>query len=163
MPSFSQETQRDVDRVLKKLDTLPKEFAKKARRRILRKGAKPLVTAIKIQTPQSKKAHHRYAGGKKVATYIPGNLEESIKILPLRKTPDIYVGPKKAKRNLSGIFGRSKKADGYYAHFVEFGTVKQTGQGFVAKAFEATKGKVVNILEEETFKTLITWVQKNKT
>lgn len=105
--------------------------------------AKQLVLAIQARAPVGKKIHKRYDSGLKragrgegdvVATYKPGNLKRSFRILGKlrRMKAGVMVGPL-----LNG-----KKTDGYYAHFVEFstnnvdGSVRQ-GQAFVYSAVQS--------------------------
>ncbi len=111
--------------------------------RILSVAAKPLVEEIRARAPQSPAEHYRYKDGKKVATYVPGNLGMSFQVLPLRRMRSVIVGPK-AARTASGRFGSSeRKTDGYYAHMVEFGTIHQSAQPFVRPALMATSKKVL--------------------
>lgn len=137
---FDKATLESIDRALKVLKKLPKELEPKARRKVLRNAAKPLIQQAKVNAPQSKAIHFRYANGKKVAAYKPGNLEESIGFLRLRKTQDVFVGPRTARR-VSGTYG-STRVDAYYAHWVEFGTRNQKPQSYMRKAFHQTKGQV---------------------
>jgi HK97 gp10 family phage protein len=101
------------------------------RRKALEQPGDLLAAAISGRAPLGDRVHHRYKKGQgKVATYYPGNLRASVQRLPLRKTKDAIVGPLLAKGNATGTFGLGQ-ADGYYAHFVEYGTVKMSAQPFV--------------------------------
>jgi hypothetical protein len=85
---------------------------------ILRKKARPVVRAIKQETPVSKKPH--YARGKLIS---PGNLKRSIGNITGKKgrsriNPTIYVGPRTRGVN-----------DGWYGHFVHDG-VNVYNEGF---------------------------------
>ena len=64
------------------------------------------------------------------------------------------IGPKTRRGNNKGVFNSERKVDGYYAHFVEKGTVKQRGQGFIKSAAAATKGTVLRRMEKSFEKLL---------
>jgi len=75
-----------------------------------------------------------------VATYMPGNLMRSVRILPFRRSPAVWVGPKLAKgRMVSGVFAGAR-VDAFYAAMVEFGTVKMAAIPFVRPAVAAASG-----------------------
>lgn len=66
------------------------------------------------------------------------NLEKSIKTIK-----------RKAERNqikftVTPAKGRSEKYDGWYAHFIEFGTVNQPAQPFMRPAFEQSNNESLN-------------------
>lgn len=65
-----------------------------------------------------------------------GKLKKSIGQLPIARRSDaIFVGVKKKKG--------SKRGDSpYYAHMVEYGTVKQKPQAYMRRAYETTKDQV---------------------
>lgn len=166
---------KQVRDAIKKLNSIPKEFRKKERKKMLRKASKPLIAAAKSNIKDSKIPVHRYSTGKVVqsirapkgsgtilATYIPGNLKESIKVLPIRKSWDIFIGPKVAKRNNKGTFGTKGKVDGWYAHFVEFGTVHQDAQNYMRNAVDTTKRIVQKNIIQEVKKTLQRFINKHK-
>jgi HK97 gp10 family phage protein len=88
-------------------------------------------------------------------THLKGSLKRSISIAAIRRgTPAterkfaIYAAS--ARRKGSKV-GASDPNDGWYAHFVEFGTVKMAKQPFMRPAFEelklAAKDKIIELIE----------------
>lgn len=123
----------DAIRKLQKVSTQAKRESQSA----FRKVAPELINAIKSRAPQSDEPHHRYSNGQIVATYYPGNLRRSFKTLVFRNSPAVFVGPKLDKGGSGGKF-KGNRTDGYYAHFVEFGTESQPPRPFVRPAADAT-------------------------
>jgi len=126
--------EKDVQATIKKLKALDKHFSAKERKPILKDGAKVLVNNVRNNIPEADENVYRYSTpkvkrkqrapkgtGNVVAVYTPGNARRSYRILPLRKTDDVYVGPKVAKKNTHGIFSGGR-VDGYYFHILEYGT-----------------------------------------
>lgn len=109
--------EKDLKRILKAFDVFTKRTKDpKMRRRVMRKPANVVKKAAQSFVRDSGRTHYRYLRGKKVATYYSGNLRKSIKRIPLRKTPDTFVGPVISRKNKSGDFGVSaSRVDGYYA------------------------------------------------
>lgn len=118
---------------LKKLND---KVTKREMLKVLGQVANPTVKAAKSAAPQSKKEH--LISGKRARKIIqPGNLKKSIgKITGKRglgkQNAVLYVGPK----------SKGKKNDGWYGMFVNKGTVKQTANPFMDKAYNQTKGGV---------------------
>ncbi len=107
---------------------------------ILAKAGEPTLQAMISGAPRSKFG----AKGNKLASrnHDPGTLKRSIKILKsggVGKFPTIWIKPVKT-------FGQDP--DGWYAHFVEFGTVNQPAQGFIRKAYDHTKSEVENSISK---------------
>lgn len=125
-------TQQEINNVITALRKIGAE-TRKGIRADISEGGKMLVAAIKQRAPVGTRTHSRYSAGKVVATYKPGNLKKSIRILPLRRVKNaVIVGP----------ITRGKTPDGYYGRFVEFGTVKMTEKPFVEPAVKAVSGAV---------------------
>lgn len=103
--------QRDVDRTIRRMRHLADQTIASANP-ILRVAARPLVNEIKRRAPVSDGEHSRYQNGQIVATYRPGNLRRSFRVLKFSRSPALFVGPK---------VGAEGAADGYYAHWQEFG------------------------------------------
>lgn len=125
------------------------------RREALAPAGDLIAAAIAGRAPISDRPHYRYKKGQgKVATYFPGNLRRSIKRLPLRKTRDVWVGPFLDKTSAGGIYSSDSKTDGYYAHFVEYGTIRQPAQPFVDAGL-ATAAPIALRLAIDAMKKLI--------
>lgn len=130
--------QGDLNKVIKDLRKL-EPFIRKSGKEDLREAAKILSTAVAIRTPIGKVKHKRYptrkgkkagkGSGNVLATYRPGNLRRSIRVLNFRRSSSAFVGAK-----------LGKNPDGYYAHMVERGTTTQPGQGFFEKAVNTAGG-----------------------
>lgn len=146
--------QVSVDKLIKTLDKLPPAIRDDVRKKTLRKAAQPLIDAARANIKDSTGNHNRYDSkkgkrsakgqGKIIATYTPGNLRRSIGIIPLRKTPNIYVGPR-TKKSPSGTYSGSRY-DGWYGVFLEYGTRRMSKRPFLRPAYEATKNIVLNLI-----------------
>jgi HK97 gp10 family phage protein len=114
-------------------------FLMEEQRAILEYAAVPLVDAIQRKVPVSTKVHYRYKrlgnGQFQKIAYHPGNLKKSIQILNLKKTKDVYIGPKVSKSAGASKYGSGKSVDGYYAHMVEFGTSHSRARPFMRPGF----------------------------
>ena len=154
------QTQREINALIKILQGVSIE-AKKQSQKAFKEAAGPLISAIKARAPISEKAHSRYkttklSGGIKApkgmgqieATYHPGNLQRSFRTLKFRRSPAVFVGPR-LDRNTSGVF-KGNRADGYYAHFMEFGAPAQNvpAQPFVRPAVDAAGDLVLRFASE---------------
>lgn len=140
--------QADLNRVLAQLKKV-EPFIRRSGKEDLREAAKILSTAVAIRTPVGTVTHKRYArrkgkkagkgGGNVLATYKPGNLRKSIRVLNFRRSSAAFVGAK-----------LGKTPDGYYAHMVERGTTTQPAQEFfkkaIASAGNATLNKAIQLL-----------------
>jgi len=141
--------------------------AQKQSKVILTEAAKPLLSAIQGRAPVSDKPHKRYrksgskrapkGAGQVVATYYPGNLKRSFNVLRFRRSKAVFVGPKVSGN--SGDF-RGRRADGYYAHMVEFGTVKTSAQPFVRPAVSAIGGTVLRFATELFRREILTYAKQ---
>jgi HK97 gp10 family phage protein len=165
----------EVKEAIKKLQLLPKEFRKKERKKVLRKAAKPLIEAAQNNISDSNEPHFRYktskasnkmkapkGKGNVIAVYHPGNLRKSIKALTFRRSGDVFVGPRVAKRGSGGHYGKGSRIDGYYAAFMEFGTKDFPGTGYMRRAVPTATQKVQNIIIQETKKKVEQFARKNK-
>lgn len=140
--------QAEVTALVKKLESVG-EHGRKASRDAFRQAGGLLVSAIQGRAPVSDRPHYRYApsgsrrakkgSGKRLATYVPGNLKRSFKILTFRRSEAVFVGPKLAKGNAVGRFVGAR-TDAYYAGMVEAGTRRMSGRYFVSQA-EAAAGQ----------------------
>lgn len=122
-------------------DKLARTFTPAKRRQALRPGARIILQEIRATAPVGTRRHAYYspakkntkAGngkGKKLREFRPGNLKRSFAILNLRKSRDLFVGPRTGKKS---------PFDGYYAHLVEFGTSKMAAQPFIRPAVAARR------------------------
>lgn len=125
----------EFNRLIKVLEAKGRAVAEK-RKQALSPVADFVASAIAGRAPVSDRVHHRYRKsgkkkkGERVATYYPGNLRRSITQLYLKRSRDNWVGPLLSKGQPTGTFV-GDRADGYYAHFVEYGTKWQKAQPFV--------------------------------
>ena len=165
--------EQEINKIAKNFDSLLKSFSVKERKKIFRKAARPMVKEIRAQAPKGVDEHKRYStakiakgrrapkgSGTVVATYEPGNLSRAIGILPFRKSPNIFIGPKIKKGNSTGNFS-GRKVDGYYAHWQEYGTVNFAANPYIRPGFEATKGIVMKRIEMEMRKKVTEFGNKH--
>lgn len=160
------EIQRFSKEIKRKFKELKGEYRVKARKELLRKSGRPMLEAVRAYAPKgrrSKRAVVTLKDGGKVA-YYPGNLKISIRYLPLRKTADVFIGPKVyAKRRDGDVFGLSKaKAEAHYAHMIERGTRLQKAQPFMRPGFDSTKAIVLKNMETNFLKVFNKWKKKSQ-
>lgn len=122
------------------------------RRQALESGASILRDAMKGRVKWAKKDVKRYKDGRLIATYKPGNLWRSIKILDhMKDKKSVYVGVEIApKGRKNGVFSGST-VDGWYAHFVEYGSRKRP---FLRPALMSSGASVISVLNKYVQKTL---------
>ena len=153
-----------LQEIFRKMDALPKKLLpEKDRRKILVKAKEPLVTAARANVKDSEKTHYIYRkegiftqrnrnkhGERWRAKFLPGNLEMSIKQLRLRRTRDVIVGPKAARKmpNKSTYGPGQRKTNAYYGHMVHYGTKKQGGNPYLAKGLAQSKGSIIGIIQQ---------------
>ena len=115
--------QQEINELIKKLQRIEPSIRKDIKRD-LREAAAPIIAAIRGRAPISDRAHRRGS-----IVYRPGNVRRSIQVLPLRRTRNaVLVGPR----------ARGGTPDGYYARFLEFGTVKMSARPFIDPAVQAS-------------------------
>lgn len=162
----ARELEKDIERIVKKLNTIPKQYRSETRKKILKEAAKPLIAVAKQKAPRADGNRPRTITLKKggQVEYYPGNLEISIGLLPFRKSPSVFVGPKfRKKRKAGDTYGTSKrKADAYYAGFIEFGTSKMQAQPFMRPAYDQTKTQVLGLITQGVERELKKWILKNR-
>ena len=144
------------------LQNLPNKINRRVLLSAFRSAAKPLVKEAKRKVPVSgKKAFatvHRHVQKRQVTTltrvHKPGQLKRSIGTINSRskQKPSVWVGPRK---------GNKFKDDGWYGHFVEFGTIKQPPQPFMKTAWDSTKQTVENSIGREIGASMQRFMEKH--
>lgn len=136
------------------IQRLPEKVKKRETLRLLRIIAKPTVAAARAQAPVGRKPHKRYSRrtGAVLGSYQPGNLRKSIGNITGRRgaakiNAVLYVGPR----------SKGRKYDGYYGAMVHYGTVDQSANPFMRRAFNQTRGGVT----KEAGEKLAKYIQKN--
>jgi HK97 gp10 family phage protein len=124
--------QADLNRVISAIRGISPAITKDVKKE-LASAAKPLMQSIKSAAPRGKRSHTRTSAGGQRITYKSGNLKRSYRVLNFRRAKTgVYVGVK-----LGGA------VDGYYAHFVNDGTINQNAQQFVEKGTNSIKTAVL--------------------
>jgi hypothetical protein len=111
------------EEVFAEIKTLPDDKVKKQKLlKILRTQMRPILTAVKQNTPVADKPV-KFRGKE----YPPQNLKKSmaIKTSPVKNYPNVLVGPR---------MGIKAKHDGFYAFWIQYGTVHQSPNDFIDKA-----------------------------
>jgi HK97 gp10 family phage protein len=93
-----------------------------------------------VPAPPSSKMISRPPHGKPWTERIPGTLKKSIRVRRLDGDPKLDVRVYAGAR-------QSDKLTAYYAHFVEFGTVKMKAQPFLRPALSKSRSAIKNIVE----------------
>lgn len=157
---------REIEDLLKRLGkVLNRVDDRKEKRKVLRKGAKPVVKAARSITPESSEEHFRYntpkafrkskraakGSGVVVGIYRPGNLALSIRSLLFRRSEDVYVGPNiRKKASAKGIeYGPGTgRTDAYYAQMI-YGSAKAFQERITARALQMAQGAAVVVIRKE--------------
>lgn len=155
--NYNAEISREVRREVLKLKALPKEVERKAGKKLFGRAAKPLVQAAKSNIKDGKHPPQKRGN----ATYTTGNLRKSIKVLPLRKVKNAVIVGARVARRASGVYGRGNRTNAYYAHMVEYGTVKFQGQRFMKRAFIATRAKVARTIVDGVSEVINNYTRRN--
>jgi len=101
-------------------------------------AAKPVVSNLQANTPVGTRTHKRYSNGSVVATYSPGNLKKSIKVLRFAGSKSaVFVGPS---------VGKKKPNDGYYARFIQFGTKFIGENRFIERGLSTSLNESLKIM-----------------
>lgn len=110
--------------------------------KILRRQTKPILSAIQANTPTADQVVS-FRGVK----YHPGNLRKSmaIKTSPSKSYPNVLVGPRKGRNGR-----KSPKNDGFYAFWIQYGTIHQKPNDFIGKAAEPLLASVHTTASKET-------------
>ena len=112
--------------------------------KILRRQAKPILSAIQANTPEADKVV-TFRG----VEYDPGNLRRSMAIKTGRSKdyPNVLVGPRQTKKGKTPI-----KYDGFYAFWIQYGTIYQKPNDFIWKAAAPLLDSVHTTASAETKK-----------
>lgn len=154
---------REVNDIIKDLQKMSRGMTKAQKRKMLTPAAKPVVEEAKKivrAEARSKKVHYRYDKGVKVATYHPGNLMRSLRVL-LLKSPDVFIGPKRSKGGKGTGSYKGGKVDGWYGRFLEFGSVKHKPLGYLRRAYDSKRAQVISILEGKVRQNINEWSRKH--
>lgn len=154
---------KEVNDLVKDLQRLATGMSKAKKRNMLAPAVKPAMEEAKKivrAEARSKKVHYRYHNGEKVATYHPGNLARSIQVLKF-KSPDVFVGPKRSARGAGTGSFKGRKVDGWYGHFLEFGTVKHRPIAYLRRGFDSKRAQVISILEGKVRTNITEWSRKH--
>lgn len=152
--------EQELDLAISKLQKCGKVFYDN-RQRVAALGGSYASAAGEAAAPKSRKVHFRHntakltnkirapkGSGNIVATYSPGNLGRSINVLKFgRAKSKVFVGAKLARSAKGNFSGR--RTDGYYMHFTEKGTIRQSGTNWFRNAWERSKGRVFGIMKSE--------------
>lgn len=165
--------EQDVRHAIKQFKSIEKHFSAKERRNVLTSGARALVLAVRSKIPEAKEDVKRYSTpkvkkkqrapkgmGKVIAVYTPGNARRSYGILPLRRSAEVYVGPKVSKGSSGGVF-TGTRVDGYYFHMLEYGTRFIPALAPIRRGLTEAKGIINERLRKGFEKHTKSWVAKN--
>lgn len=123
------QSSKDIDRWLRKVDDSLGKFARTDRRRILNCAARHVTAAVRPRIP----VRGIREGRSKIESkpYPPGNLKRSIgRITNLRRSTAVFVGPRRSRK------GRSLANDGYYAGASQRNKGGKTPKGAGARRFK---------------------------
>lgn len=174
---FNEELSRELRQLDRKIGKLLKKFDIKQQRSILRKGAAVLRKAARANIKNAKKPVKRYrkissirkaAKGKGVVKQIVavGNLKRSIATMRFKRDKTgLYVGAKLRGSKAEVIGQKVANSSGYYAHFLEFGTIymkerrpfmrpalRTSRKGMRAAIIKAAREKMEKALKESKLK-----------
>jgi HK97 gp10 family phage protein len=152
-----------IEKFQKLMKEFPEEFNRKVLTAVARRAAVPLIEEARGRAPVSKISRVEWWGKRKRIT--PGQMRKSIgsRKTSFSEPAGVKVGP--SRRN------------GWWAHFVEFGTagysVKkgknkgrfipgQRPQPFMRPAFNDTKDAIIKIYADDFREVLYKYIRKNK-
>lgn len=154
--------QKDLSNTLIALDKVAKRVDPKARLQAWREGGKVFAGVLRHNAPKLAPTYKawgketrrdyvaRYSSGEVVARYFRGALSNSERVLSLRRSKyTVSVGPYKPRKSRGNFRFTGNKADGYYAHMVEFGTRHSAPKPWVEKSFQQSKSAALRVIESE--------------
>ncbi|MCP9237155.1 hypothetical protein [Lewinella sp. JB7] len=148
---------REIDAWIGKVEDSVKDFDRRDRKRILYKGAQPLVRAARKLAPKSARAHYRRnKGDKEPIKYNPGNVRRAIKRLDLRRSKDAYVGVQNRRKKVREYGGPGQPVDPYYAAMI-YGSAAAFKRRVLTPAVVSTRQQIVG----EVKKASLTAIKKN--
>lgn len=133
-----------LEELARALKELPKRVARNGLRASVHAGAKVIRDEARLKAP--------------VATQVfgpnqqpPGTLKRAIIMKQISEKSDaqkqvFYVAVRRGKQYRNQGKKGTLSQDAYYAHFVEFGTVKMSARPFMRPAFEGKKGDAVEAI-----------------
>lgn len=144
---LSAATEKEMKLAITKLNALGELATRRQRKAALRKGATILRDEARRNVPVSSKPHK----GRNGRMYFPGNLRDSIQVKSLRRSLDLFVGPRTSSSATASVFGeqvsgQKTTVDGYYAHFMEFdvfyGDKLREGRAYMRRALASVRQQV---------------------
>lgn len=132
------------DQFQKAVQDLPQRQKRTEILKLLRRVAKPMRTAARNAAPvvdPKRLPRYRYTKGGGKVPIPPMNLKKSIGIFngKSKTYPNVLVGPRT----------RGTKYLGYYAAWLEYGTVNMPAQPFMEPAFNQVKSQSIALAEKE--------------
>ena len=136
-----------LDELAKALKELPKRLARNGLRASVYAGAKVIRDEARLKAPVAT----RQLGANQQP---PGTLKRSIIMKQIPEQSDaqkqvFFVAVRHGKKYRNQGKKGNLSQDAYYAHFVEFGTVKMSPQPFMRPAFEGKKNEAVDAIKDK--------------
>lgn len=147
-----------VQMVINEIKTISDDRVKRREiLKILRKQMEPMKRAIKANTPIADKVVRDNGD-----VYPIGNLRNSIRIKTgkSKSYPNVLVGPKFGKTKKGGKM--SSLNDGYYAFFIQYGTINQAPNDFIGKATSGLIGITDKYMSAELARYIQRKIKKSK-
>ena len=113
------------------------KLAKRAMRKALRKGAEVFVEAAKSRAPVLKEGTPQRRPGE-----LRDSIDASIKLSTKEEKGVAHIGPKSEK-------GKGSQQPGVYGMFVEFGSVHGPAQPYMRPAFEGSRERALEVVQNE--------------
>jgi HK97 gp10 family phage protein len=158
-------TEKELRLALAKLSALGELATRRQRKAVLRKGATILRDEARRNVPVSAEPHK----GRKGRIYYPGNLRDSIQVKSLRRSLDLFVGPRTNSSATASVFGeqvsgQKTSVDGYYAHFMEFdvffGNKVRQGRAYMRRALASVRQQVAQQIVKDAWRVFDRIVKK---
>ncbi len=158
----STKLQADIKDVMKRIEKVLKSVEGKQKREILIKAAKPVVIRSRTLAPIGKPrggvlkgaVSATYSGGNIKSRYWKFNLRRSLRVLPLKRTTNVVIGPVIKRRANAKNYGKtSKTVDAFYAQMI-FGSALAFKRRVTGAALNSTKGVIVNEIKRQVKKNI---------
>jgi len=122
--------------IIRALKRAGKPLLKEARSRVPISGKKTVVKTVSVYNRKKK----QYVKSERKRS--PGQLKRSLGMIEARDKlmPAVWVGPRR---------GNKAKDDGWYGHFLEFGTIKQGAQPYMRPSFDQQKEQIPELVRRE--------------
>ena len=149
---------KEIQEVMKKLDSVKIMFSNKKYQETLAKGADIAKDAIISEAPIGEAPFHVIKdGGGKTKRVKAGNLRKSIQVFSFKGSMAAFAGAVTSRKSkVKKIAGRklTRRFRAFYWRFVYYGSNGKAPNKFIDRAKAKSQSQILRVLKSETLKNL---------